>query len=271
MRLSLPARSKGRPRTQTPEIRTTLIISDLHIPEMDMAAYNATLHFIRDKRPTYLFVAGDMLDLHSFSSFAKDPELDHRTEESLEMANDVLDALQEASPTTIIKFIAGNHEKRLTRTLYEIPEVLPFVTKGKKPDQLLVDALNLERRNIDYYGYPEVVNHHGFYITHGEAAGLHAAKKELETHGVSGVSGHCHANRYWERRGRNGVTQWWSIGGLCSRDVAYRPNNSWVGGIGYLSQIVGSDVFSFAALPIVKGQFLYDGKTYCQDGAFETV
>jgi predicted phosphodiesterase len=270
MSLSLPSRSKGRPRVTAPELRTTVILSDMHIPEMDMAAYNATLHFIRDKRPDFLFINGDMLDMHSFSSFLHDPALDHRTQESLDQANAVLDQLAEASPNTIIKFIAGNHEMRLIKYLYGMPEILPFVTKGKSPLQILADALSLDDRGIDWYGYPEVVNFHGFYITHGEATGLHAAKKELETHSVSGTSGHCHSNKYWERRGRNGVLQWWSIGGLCSRDVSYRPNNSWVQGMGYLTQVVGTDIFDFTPIPIVKGQFIYDGVLYNQDGKFET-
>ncbi len=270
MQISLPKRSKGRPRTTNPEIRTTIFISDLHVPEMDISAYRTFLHFLKDKRPDYLWIVGDLLDMHSFSSFLKDPSLDNRTEESIETMNNILDEIAETSPNTIIKIAWGNHGDRITRYLYTMPEILPFVTKGKKPIQLLADALSLDDRGIDHYPYREVVNFYGFHVTHGEAAGLHASKKELETHQVSGVSAHVHSNKYWERRGRNGVTQWWSIGGLPSRNVSYRPNNSWCAGIGYLEQVVDrEDLFTFHPLPIVKGQFVFSGRLYNQDGCFE--
>ena len=270
MTLSLPLRAKGRPRVTRPEIRRTIIVSDLHVPEIDTAAYRTFIHFLQDQRPDYLWLAGDLLDMHSFSSFLKDPSLDHRTEESLNTMNGILDEIAAVSPNTIVKVAWGNHCDRITRFLYGVPEILPFVTKGKKPIDLLAEALSLSERGIDHYPYREVVNFYGFYITHGEATGLHAAKKELESHGVSGVSGHIHANKYWERRGRNGVQQWWSIGGLPSRNVSYRPNNSWLPGIGLLEQVVGrEELFTFHPLPIVHNQFLFSGKLYTQEGVFD--
>ncbi len=271
MHLTLPSRSKGRPRTNKPEIRRTIIVSDLHVPEIDTAAYRTFIHFLKDQRPDYLWLAGDLLDMHSFSSFLKDPNLDHRTEESLELMNDILTEIATVSPNTITKIAWGNHDDRITKFLYGVPEILPFVTKGKRPIDLLAEALGLQQRGIDHYPYREVVNFYGFYITHGEATGLHAAKKELENMGVSGVSGHVHANKYWERRGRNGVQQWWSIGGLPSNKVSYRPNNSWIPGIGYLEQVVNrEELFTFHPLPIVQNQFIFGGKLYSPDGAFES-
>lgn len=270
MNLSLPNRSKGRPRISPPQIRTTVITSDHHIPQMDTAAYRSVLYFIGDIRPDYHFLAGDILDCHDQSTFIKDPELSNRTEESLDLANQMLDELATVSPNTITKVLWGNHEKRLTKRLFENPDILPFVAKGKKPDQLLAESLSLDERGIDWVSYPSVYNHWGFYIAHGEYANIHAAKKELETHGVSGCSGHIHKNKTWERHDRNGTRAWYSLGGLCSHEVSYRPNNDWVNGFGVLKQIVGSDLFTFQAIPIIKGQFIYGTKLYNQDGAFES-
>jgi hypothetical protein len=239
------------------------------VPFHDVAAYQAFKHFLADTRPDFHYINGDFLDCTSLSTFLKDPAESNRTEEELETANLILDELTDASPTTITKFVMGNHCKRLTKRLWETPELMPFVTKGKTPEQVLADALSLGDRNIDWCGYPDGFNHYGFYITHGEAAGLHAAKKELETYGVSGVSGHVHSNKYWEKRGRNGVVQWWSIGGLCKREVGYRPNNGWIQGFGVLEQIVGTDHFTFHPVEIVGGQFIFNRRHYSQDGIFE--
>ena len=218
-------RGRGRPRTQAPEIRRTVLSTDFHLPEHDEAAYAALTHFIADTRPDYHIILGDFLDLPSLSTFIKDPALEGRTQEALDTGNAILDELHDASPTTITKMLFGNHDYRLTKALWLTPEILPFVSKGKRPMELLAEVLSLSDRQIDWYDYREVYDHYGFALTHGEAAGLNSAKKELETHGVSGASGHVHAGRYWEHRGRSGVTQWWSLGGIPSREVSYRPNN----------------------------------------------
>ena len=182
------------------------------------------------------------------------------------MGNKILVELYEVSPNTITKFMYGNHCYRLTKRLWEAPELLPFISKGKSPDQVLADCLSLDARGIAWMPYRAVLNHWGFYVTHGEAAGLQAACKELETHGVSGTSGHIHKTRTWERRDRNGVKAWYSIGGLCSRNVSYRPNNDWSHSIGLLFQVVGSDLFTFYTIPIIKGRFVYNNALYDQDG-----
>lgn len=269
MQLPVTKRAQGRPRQLSPEIRTTVITSDYHLPELDTASYRAVLHFIADRRPDFHFINGDLLDMHDQSSFLKDPELSNRTEESIEMANQVLDELYDASPTTITRLLWGNHEARLTRRLFDNPDILPFVTKGKTPDQLLADALSLEDREIEWYSYPHVYNHWGFAITHGEYANLHAAKKQLESLGVSGTSGHIHRHRTWERRDRNGVRAWYSTGCLCKPQASYRPNADWVNGFGYLEQVVGRDLFTFHQIPIIKGQFIFGGVLYDQDGAHQ--
>jgi hypothetical protein len=271
----LPLRGRGRPRTTAPEIRRTVLSTDWHCPQHDSAAFGTLLNFIGDIRPDYHIVLGDVLDLPSLSTFLKDPALEGRTEEAIAAANAMLDQLHAASPTTITKIVFGNHDYRLTKSLWMTPEILPFVTKGKQPVELLSEVLSLNDRQIDWYDYREVYDHYGFALTHGEAAGLNSAKKELETHSVSGASGHVHATRYWEHRGRKGVTQWWSLGGIPSRDVSYRPNNGWIPSIALLEQVVGtptpacpSGVFTLHPLPIIKGQFVFNSKIYNQDGSF---
>lgn len=271
MPLNLPLRSKGRPRSTPPQIRTTVISSDYHVPAHDVAAYKAVLNFIRDKRPDYHIIAGDLLDLYDQSRFAKDPRILNRTEEELDAANQILDELAEASPNTITKFLAGNHEQRLTRRLFENPDILPFATRSMNPDQLLIQSLSLEEREIEYFPYPDVYNHWGFLICHGQAVGLHPARKELERHGISGCSGHVHRNRYWERKDRASVCAWWSLGGLCTHDVDYNPHNDWQHGFGYLEQDMTSDLFTFHPIPIIKGKFMFGGKLYTQDGVFESL
>lgn len=270
MKLSLPQRSKGRPRTRDVEIRTTVLTSDHHIPEMDAGSYRAVLNFIKDTRPDYHFLIGDIMDCHDQSSFIKDPDLTGRTTEAIELTNQMLDELAEASPTTLTRILWGNHESRITRRLWENPDLIPFLSgKGKTPDHLLADALSLQERGIDWYPYRAVVNHWGFYLVHGEFANLHAPKKHLDHLGVSMAMGHIHKQKMWERKDIGGVKHCYSIGGLCKTNPSYRPNSDWVNGFGVLKQVVGTDVYTFQQIPIVKGQFIVGSKLYTSDGVFE--
>jgi len=235
---------------------------------MNNASYRAVLNFIGDTRPDYHFLAGDILDCHDQSTFTKDPELSGRTTESIELANSMLDELAKVSPNTVMKVIFGNHENRLTRRLWDNPDLIPFLTgKSRTPDHLLADALSLDERHISWYPYHSIVDHWGFSISHDEYANIHASKKELEVQGTSGVSGHIHRQAMWERKDRNGTRAWYSIGGLCDTNVSYRPINSWVNGFGVLKQVVGSDLFTFQQIPIIKGRFICGNTLYDQDGA----
>ncbi len=232
------------------------------MPDVDAAAYRSVLHYIGDKRPDYVIINGDLMDLSEQSSFLKDPRILNRTEEEILAANEVLDQIAEASPNSIIKVLFGNHEKRLTRRLFENGDILPFATRSKDPDQLLADSLSLSDRGVEWLKYPDVLNHGGFLITHGQATGMQPARKELERYGISGC---------WERKDKATACAWWSIGGLCSHDVDYLPHNNWQHGFGYLLQLVGSDLFTFHSIPIIKGKFMYGTKLFTQDGVFESI
>ncbi len=234
-----------------------------------MAAYRAFKNLLEYLRPDYHLILGDFIDATMLSTFPKDPEEANRTEEELETANTILDELYAASPNTITKYIMGNHSKRLTKRLWETPHLIPYVSMGKTPLQLLANCMSLDERSIEYFDYPSGYNHFGIYATHGEATGIHSSKKEMETYNVTGISGHTHKNRYWEKRGRNGLIQWWTIGGLCSPNVSYRPNNDWVQGCAVSQQVVGTDIFTMLPITISKGKLVYDNHLFTQDGVFK--
>jgi hypothetical protein len=266
----LPKRGPGRPRTQAPKIRTTLITNDYHLPDVDIPTLKAVGQLILDLQPDYHIINGDFLDCYEQSKYEKDPRVLDRTRQELEMANEVLDEFARLSPSTITKIVFGNHEKRLTHRLFDNPDLLAYVTKTGDPNEILAAALSLDERGIAWYGYPDSYNHFGFLLTHGQAVGVHPALKELQRYGVPGCSGHVHRNAYAETKTRRGHGQWWSLGGLCRDDMAYLPVNNWVRGIGILLQIVGSeDEFSFHPVTIVGGRFIFNSKLYCQDGAFD--
>jgi hypothetical protein len=254
-----------------PEIRTTVVTADHHLPDLDTATYRAVLGFIKDTRPDFHYLAGDLLDCHDQSTYLKDPELTGRTTEAIELANTMLDDLHEASPTTITKVIFGNHDFRLTRRLHENPDLIPFlVAQGKTPDHLLADALYLDDRGITWAPYHTIVDHYGFAISHGEYSNIHPSQKEMNAAGMPGASGHVHRSTMWERKDKTGVKHWYTIGCMCNTQVSYRPINTFVNGFGVLKQVVGTDLYTFQQIPIIKGQFIYGNTLYTQDGPLKS-
>jgi predicted phosphodiesterase len=266
--ITVPLRGRGRPRTQAPKIVSTVVFSDVHVPETDWPSYHAMRHFIKDIQPQYIIINGDLLDCQESSRFDKDPKRFGQTEEELLLANRILDELAEASPHSIIKFIAGNHCYRLTKRLWENPDLLSYMSPTRNANEIIPRALSLDERGIEWFGYPEVYNHRGFLFTHGQAVGQHPASKELSKYGMSGSSGHIHKFRYWERRDRRGHIAWWSLGGLMSLQMDYMPSPDWQNGFGLLMQVADTDIFNFTPIQINGGKFIYENALYTPDGKF---
>lgn len=271
MPLTLPQRGRGRPRTQAPRIRSTLITNDYQIPFVDWNVYRTVLHFLKDLKPDYHYVNGDFLDLYSQSRYTKDPNKAGQTAEELEIANHVLDELQEASPYSIIRMTMGNHEARLTQRLFENPDLIPYFKSSTTPDEVIAHVLSLDERGIDWVPYKQHFNHYGFIVTHGQASGINPARSELARYGTSGVTGHINRNCTWETKDFHGVAKWWTLGGLTSHDMEFMPVNNWVHGIGVLFQVVDSKEFTFYPIEIVSAKFIFNGKLYTPEGVFESI
>src|SRR4051794_5220552 len=243
--LSLPLRGRGRPRTQNPEIRVTLITNDYQIPDIDWPVYRTVLHFLADLKPDFHYINGDFIDLYSQSHYAKDPEKAGKTAEELEIANRVLDELQEASPNSITKMTFGNHEFRLTNRLFENPDLIPYFKQATTPDEVIANILSLDEREIAWIPYKQHFDHYGVIITHGQATGVNPARVELLRYGTSGISGHVNRNCTFEMKNQHGFAKWWTLGGLTTHKMSFMPVNNWVHGIGVLYQVVGGEEFTF--------------------------
>jgi len=274
MKLSLPSRSKGRPRRNAPEIRRTIISGDWHIPEVDIPTYRAFLNFMRHKRPDYHIINGDFIDAYELSKFDKDPARLGQTAEELGMAKRILDELAEASPNTITKFLYGNHSDRIRQRILEHPELLPFMTKSKDPNSVLAEALSLKERGIEWFSYPDVYSHFGFDIQHGGkglgGGGQNPSKSAAEKAGGPGVQGHWHRERVWQVVNRRTDYKFYTLGVMCRLNPTYLPFNDWSHSFGYLEQQVGADRHVFHSIQVEKGEFMFDGYFYNQDGVFES-
>ena len=170
-------------------LEPALIVSDAHRPYHDERAWQLMLRVGRAIQPHHLICIGDLADFYTVSSHSKDPRRALKLDEELEgieVGLKELDALGAVNK----KFIAGNHEDRLTRYLQDkAPELFGLVTIPK--------LLKLEERGWHYTPYKSDTKVGRVNFTHDvAAAGRNATFKALDTYQHSVVTGHTHRMQY---------------------------------------------------------------------------
>ena len=171
------------------KLEPALIVSDAHRPYHDERAWQLMLKVGKAIKPHHLIVIGDLADFYTVSSHSKDPQRALKLDEELAGVNaglDELDALKAKNK----KFIAGNHEDRLTRYLKDkAPELFSMVN--------IPALLKLNERGWDYTAYKADTKIGRVNFTHDvNAAGRNATFKALDTYQHSVVTGHTHRMQY---------------------------------------------------------------------------
>jgi hypothetical protein len=111
------------------------------------------------------------------------------------------------------------------------------------------------------------MEYHGIIVKHGDYVRKYAgwsAKAEMESEGMSGVSGHTHRIGIYERNTAGGRSKWVEEGCLCSFKQPYLRGRTpdWHHGfaIGYMKK--GSKRFDIHPIEIVNGKAMYDGREF---------
>lgn len=185
-------------------IHRTVVLSDVHFPKQDPAAWSIAVQAVADLKPDSLWLLGDFLDLASVTAHEMSPDdtaakLTLRKE--LEAGNAGLDALDRvATHAWDRRFFDGNHEHRLAR--YAATEC-PAALLDSLPT--ISEALYLNERGYDYVGpkrQPLVVG--DLHVLHGHWYNLHHAHKHLTMLGVNCIYGHVHTPQQMTTRNQTG-------------------------------------------------------------------
>jgi len=242
-----------------------LIVSDAHRPYHDERAWQLMLKVGRDIKPQHIVVIGDLADFYAVSSHSKNPLRTQQLADELISVNKGLDELDGLKAKNK-KFIAGNHEDRLTRYLQDkAPEL--FDTVG------IPQLLKLEERGWDYTPYKSDTKLGRVNFTHDVgAAGRNATFKALDTYQHSIVTGHTHRMQYIVEGNATGEYKlsamfgW--LGDRTQIDYMHRAlvyKNWALGfGVGYLHPSTG--IAYLVPVPIIETQGTYtcmvNGKYY---------
>jgi predicted phosphodiesterase len=219
-------------------IKKAIVLSDLHVPYVDIKALNAVEKYLTDEKWDYVIYLGDIVDFDEISHWNADSprKLEgKRISYSYEETNKMLDRherlVKAHNKNCEFIFFSGNHSARMEKYIDKHPELEGLLEVDKN--------LHLKKRGYKYIkSYPngeahkigDLMFHHGIY------GGATPAKKMVETFDSSIMFGHLHNFSSYSkmRYNRNKVRIGYGIGCLARYDQEYigRFPSQWQQGFG---------------------------------------
>ena len=203
-----------------------LIISDLHIPYVDIETLDMALEYGYNNGVECVIVNGDLLDFGTISRFLSKPN-EMRVIEQTHEAINILNYIQKALDCKVV-FHAGNHDIRIEHYLMrQAPEF--WGVDGNR----LHEILKLKQLNIDYvqeYRYMQFGNlniAHGHHIVKGIFAPVNPARGAFTKTNTSTLISHVHRTSEHIESDMNGkIIGCYSIGCITDIKPDYNPQVS---------------------------------------------
>jgi len=230
-----------------------LVLADIHIPHHDVHALTLALQVGKDFGANTIILNGDFLDMHSLSSFVKDPEAADLPKE-LEMGRHMLYAIRKQFPDAKIIMKEGNHEDRMGRYLSnKAPELLRLTEC--RLDVLLrlmdVGADWVDRKQPIYFGHLNIL--HGHEMA-GAGSSVNPARSMYLKAMACVLSAHNHqTSQQVGKTLRDTNITCWTQGALCQLHPQFMPYNKWNLGFTLLERTDG-DNFMLYPKRIINGE-----------------
>lgn len=293
-----PIKAKPRP---VREHKIALILPDMQIgyfrnadgtlePTHDETAIDISLAITRDMNPDLVILLGDNLDFPAFGKYRLSPAFALTTQAAIDRATTLCAQLRQAAPNAQIKWIAGNHEERLTNFVIDNASAAFGLRVGNAPKSWPVLSVpflcDMDSYGVEYIpGYPAGMTwiNENLKVIHGtkHKSNGSTAHAYLGTEKVSVLYGHIH-RREWAERTRDDwdgpKTIMAASPGCLARidgavpstkgsvDLDGRPMTvveDWQQGIGVVTyEDSGDHRFWYEQVPIHSGTAMFRGKYY---------
>jgi len=240
-----------------------LVVSDLHAPYHDKAAWECLLEVIRETKPETIVIIGDAADCYAISSHPKSlkRKADFATE--VELVKKALAELRAAAGKSCrILWTEGNHEDRITRYLQsKAPEF------GQLKELSAQELFKVSDFNIEWVPYRTSIKIGNCSFTHDVGrCGVNTARQSLLDFGGNIVVGHSHRGGVSYQGEIKGSSHFclnvgW-LGDVNEIDYVHRNRalRDWQLGFGIVDQ---DEQHSWATfVPMVNGQCVVDGIRY---------
>ena len=270
---SFPLLTTPRRRPTFPSVtkwRRTILFGDTHVPFHDQSAIALVVDVVADAHPDVLIHMGDLVDCWQISDFDKDPARKETLQDDCDTAREVLRTLQKAAPNATRYLLEGNHEDRLRRAIWRMPE------KQRQLAQLRCfrDNVNWPRLlELSEVGWQFVQGQgqararllrkllvkHGSLVRKWSGA---TARAEWERYGKSGLSGHTHRLGRFYHRDFNGAHVWVETGCTCLLNPEYVEDPDWQQGLVVVSESPDGKRF------VAEDVYFQDGRAVWREKEF---
>lgn len=235
-------------------MKKAVFLSDLHAPYQDKETMKTVYKFLEYIMPDAIVLGGDIIDFYAVSKFDKDPRRAFKLQEEINEGKKILNKIRSICPNSKIYYLEGNHEERMGKYLKKHPELYGL-------DALKIESLlGLEELDIEYQR--ELLLKDELLLKHGNYVYKFNANKELDSEGISGVSGHKHATQSMSYTGRNGTLSWYSVGHLSDIEQIdwLRGTANWQQGLGLI--YFDNRGFQVYCIEINNHEFIFDGNRF---------
>lgn len=250
------------------KVFTAVVYGDTHVPFHDPAAISVVRGIVRDVRPDVLLNVGDLVDCWQISRFDKDPTRKDSLQDNIDEARQHLAEMAAVAPKSRRVLLEGNHEGRLTRTVWglpgaarELPKLRLFQQSMTWPTLLETEAIGWEwiseRKQSQTSVLPKLISKHGTVVRKWSGA---TARGEWEKYGHSGLSGHTHRLGHFLHRDHNGTASWIETGCTCLLDPPYGTDFDWQQGCVVLSWNKDRRLMQTELVSVRDGSALWRGK-----------
>lgn len=251
-------------------------------PIHDREAIDVALQITQYLNPDRIVFLGDNLDLAEMSlKYSVTPDSFFTTQAALVELSWWLSKFRSINNETIIDYLEGNHENRLSRLINEKALSLfglKSVNNLKGSALLAVEnLLSLNDLNIEYHTYPsgKVALNSNLVCIHGETAKGQSGATVMElvkSARVSVIQGHIHRHEVatkttWDAYNNFHMYTAASFGCLCKLDPGVVPGmkhlQNWQQGIGVVwYEEHGLEQFRTEFIPIISGRAIYTNEIF---------
>lgn len=258
----------GKPSLKTGETIRAVVYSDTHFPFQDDRVLNLVKYVIKDVKPHYVVHLGDLIDCWQISRFDKDPTRLDTLQDNIDAARTHLHEVSQIAPKAQKFLLEGNHEQRLTRTVWGLDGAQRQFATLRKFQQAMTWPSLLGLEDIGWTWVPErkqsrtpilpkIITKHGTLVSKWSGA---TAKAEWTKYGASGISGHTHRAGQFMHRDHNGMASWIECGCTCDLDPEYGFDMDWQQAFTVLTWSSNHVIMSSQQVIIRDGETLWGGK-----------
>ena len=261
-------------RRRHPAYRLAVIANDFHIPFHDEKALLLFKLFLRNQRPDWLILNGDLQDFWEISTYDHTPRSGKGFKHEVEVGRRVLRSFRRSLPGARITWIEGNHEFRLRKYLIQNARELYGL-----PGLSVPELFDLKRLKIEYIPCHKLATKFtdnfirvgNLYVGHWDKVSknaAYAAKLLVEEKGVSLLQGHthrfgAHARTTVDGRVLLGIENFL----MCSRKQSYVSHANWQLGFSVVYFEPTKGRFHWFPVPISSDyRFIWQGREYSLDG-----